>query len=263
MEHKRFHMARQEDFNREELSSKTLELMLFREMITNQDFLSRLSGVIDFRWFRTPHIRLMAEFAMLFYKKYGGVLTRDLVESLIQKRNDAQTIDANKVDLNTALYDFNKAKELDLGPMDENTKIAKIQAYVKQEAMRNALLDSATDLEQANTDGIIESTLKKFEDIQKILFEKVDLGVEMSKDEVEMAVGEPFDKTRDAEGNEVWMYARSNDVILDVWFNEKGFVIQAKARRATDAPTSLPKSNKKKIKKNGGGGNWQNGTPLQ
>lgn len=85
----------------------------------------------------------------------------------------------------------------------------------------------------------------------------------MSKDEVEMAVGEPFDKTRDAEGNEVWMYARSNDVILDVWFNEKGFVIQAKARRATDAPTSLPKSNKKKIKKNDGGGNWQNGTPLQ
>ena len=85
----------------------------------------------------------------------------------------------------------------------------------------------------------------------------------MSKDEVEMAVGEPFDKIRDAEGNEVWMYARSNDVILDVWFNEKGLVIQAKARRATDAPTSLPKSNKKKTKKNDGGGNWQNGTPLQ
>lgn len=175
---------KQEDFNKEELSSKTLELMLFREMITSQDFLSRLSGVIDFRWFRTPHIRLMAEFAMLFYKKYGGVLTRDLVESLIQKRNDAQTIDANKVDLNTALYDFNKAKELDLGQMDEDTKIAKIQTYVKQEALRNALLDAATDLEHSNTDNIIESTLNKFEEIQRILFEKVDMGVEMSKDEV-------------------------------------------------------------------------------
>ncbi len=186
-------MAKQEEFHREELSSKTLELMLFREMITNQDFLSRLSGVMDLRWFRTPHIRLMAEFAMLFYKKYGGVLTRDLVESLIQKRNDAQAIDANKIDLNAALYDFNKAKELDLGPMDEATKISKIQAFVKQEAMRNALLDSATDLEKANTDGIIESTLKKFEDIQKILFEKVDLGVEMSKEEVDGSMEDHID----------------------------------------------------------------------
>ena len=184
---------KQEDFNKEELSSRTLELMLFREMITNQDFLSRLSGVIDFRWFRTPHIRLMAEFAMLFYKKYGGTLTRDLVESLIQKRNDVQTIDANKVDLNTALYDFNKAKDMDLGAMDENTKIAKIQMYVKQEAMRNALLDAATDLEHANTDGIIESTLGKFEEIQRILFEKVDLGVEMSKDDVEDSLEDHID----------------------------------------------------------------------
>ena len=105
-------MAKQDEFQKEELSSKTLELMLFREMITSQDFLSRLSGVIDFRWFRTPHIRLMAEFAMLFYRKYGGVLTRDLVESLIQKRNDAQVIEANKVDMNTALYDFNKARDM-------------------------------------------------------------------------------------------------------------------------------------------------------
>lgn len=164
----------------EELSPKTLELMLFREMIVNKDFLGRLSGVIDFRWFRTPHIRLMAEFAMAFYRKYGGLVTRDLIESVIQRRNDTQLVDANKVDLNAALYDFNKAKELDFGSMDEKVKIEKIQTYVKQEAMRNALLDSATDLEKKNTDGIVENCLKKFESIQKILFEEVDLGYELS-----------------------------------------------------------------------------------
>ena len=48
----------------------------------------------------------------------------------------------------------------------------KIQAYVKQEALRNALLDSATNLEKKNTDNIIEDTLKKFESIQKMMFEK-------------------------------------------------------------------------------------------
>ena len=176
------------DFMREELSSRTLELMLFREMLVNQEFLGRLVDVVDMRWFRTPHIKFMAEVAVSYYRKYGGLVTRDLVESVIQRRNDTQLIEANRIDLNSALFDFNKAKSLDLGSMDESVKMEKIQNYVKQEAMRNALLDSATDLEKRNTDGIIENTLRKFEDIQRILFEKIDLGVEMSKDEVESSL---------------------------------------------------------------------------
>ena len=178
---------------REELSSRTLELMLFHEMIVNQDFMGRLSDVVDFRWFRTPHIRVMAEISVAYYRKYGGLVTRDLVESVIQRRNESQLVEANKIDMNVALLDFSKARDLNLGGMSEEAKIGKIQDYVKQEAMRNALLDSANDLEKVNTDGIIEATLRKFEDIQKILFEKVDFGVEMSSAEVDAAMEEHLD----------------------------------------------------------------------
>jgi replicative DNA helicase len=178
---------------KEELSSKTLELMLFREMLVNQEFLGRLSDVVDFRWFRTPHIRLMAEFAVGYFRKYGGLVSRDMMESVIQRRNENQVIEANKIDINTALYDFNKAKELDLGSMDKATQISKIQEYVKQEAMRNALLDSAENLEKKDTDGVVENTLKKFDDIQKILFEEMDFGVEMSAEEVEDSMEEHID----------------------------------------------------------------------
>ena len=178
---------------KEELSSKTLELMLFREMIVNQEFLGRLSDVVDFRWFRTPHIRLMAEFAVGYFRKYGGLVSRDLVESMIQRRNENQVIEANKIDLNAALYDFNKAKDLDLGSMEKAAQISKIQEYVKQEAMRNALLDSATSLESKDTDGLIEKTLKKFDDIQKILFEEIDFGVEMSAEEVDASLEDHID----------------------------------------------------------------------
>ena len=65
------------------------------------------------------------------------------------------------------------------------------------------------------------------------------------------------------------MYARSNDVILDVWLDEKGFVTQAKARKSTDDPTA-PKSSKKKraTKSNNdsmriAGGDMTSGTPLE
>ena len=185
---------RSTDIFREELSSKTLELMLFKEIATNMDFLGRLSMVVDFRWFKTPHIRAMAEIAVAYFKKYGGLVTRDLMESVLRRRNDTQLLEANKIDLNSALYDFNKATTLDLGSaMTDEVKTKKIQEYVKQEAMRNALLDAASDLEKKNTDSIVENALKKFEDIQKMLFEKLDFGVELSSEKIGETLSEHMD----------------------------------------------------------------------
>lgn len=169
----------------EELSDKTLELLLFKEIITNREFVGKFSEIADFRWFKTPHIRFMSQFAVNYYKKYGGLVTKDVVESVIQKKNEKEIIESNKIDLNSSLFDFNKAKDLDLGAMDEQTKIDKIQKYVKKEAMRNALLDSANDLEKSGTDDICEQTLKKFESIQSILFEKEDFGTDYGADTIE------------------------------------------------------------------------------
>ena len=169
----------------EELSDRTLELMMFREMLVNPDFMGRLASVVDFRWFRTPNIRVMSEIAVSYWRKYGGLITKDLVESVLQKRNESQLIESNRVDITQAIFDFNKAKDLNLGQVDDGDfRISKIESYVKQEAMRNALLDAATSLEKQDTDQIVAETLKKFDDIQKILFEKMDFGYELSSTEV-------------------------------------------------------------------------------
>ena len=96
-------------FFKEELSEKTLELMLFREMVLNSDFMGRVSSVVDFRWFRTPHIQFMARFAVSYFKKNGILVTRDIMESVIQRVNENQAIAANKIDLNAAMFDYNKA----------------------------------------------------------------------------------------------------------------------------------------------------------
>ena len=97
----------------------------------------------------------------------------------------------------------------------------------------------------------------------------------MSKEEVELAVGEPGNKV--AAGNiEVWLYARSNGVVLDVVFDTRGVVIQAKARlgdvnSTPPAVTSAEKKVKKSTntssnKKNVGGiqgGTMETGSPLE
>ena len=85
----------------------------------------------------------------------------------------------------------------------------------------------------------------------------------MSKEEVEMAMGEAFKKTYDADGGEMWMYTRSNDVILDVWFDEKGYVTLAKARRANDDPINGKRTKGKRSAKSRAGNVAKNGTPLE
>lgn len=169
----------------EDLSDQTLELMLFQQVLVNKDFNGRFSEIADYRWFRTPHIRIMAEFSVKYYTTYGTLITRDLMESVLKRKNDTQVIESNKIDLNAALYDFTKARDLDLGEMTTDVKISKIQKYVKQEALRNALLDSANSLENKNTDDLIGNTLSKFEDIQRILFEEVDFGFEFSTEGID------------------------------------------------------------------------------
>jgi hypothetical protein len=80
----------------------------------------------------------------------------------------------------------------------------------------------------------------------------------MTKDEVLMAVGEPNSKIMDSEGNDMWLYARSNGAILDVKFNEQGSVASAKARQGS-------KNAKGKHSRRGGGiagGKMKTGTPI-
>ena len=58
--------------------------------------------------------------------------------------------------------------------------------------------------------------------------------VGMRKEEVLMAVGEPFRRTVDQFGIETWIYLRSKGVVLDVSFDERDIVSLAKARYGTD-----------------------------
>ena len=84
----------------------------------------------------------------------------------------------------------------------------------------------------------------------------------MSKDEVQLAVGEPASKIVDSEGLDMWLYARSNGVILDVKFDAKGKVKSAKARAGNKQATS---SKNKSSRRNVGGiqgGTMETGTPL-
>ena len=83
----------------------------------------------------------------------------------------------------------------------------------------------------------------------------------MSKGEVQLAVGEPASKIVDSDGLDMWLYARSNGVILDVKFDAKGKVKSAKARAGNKQNSSKKKSSRRNV---GGiqGGTMETGTPL-
>ena len=84
----------------------------------------------------------------------------------------------------------------------------------------------------------------------------------MSKDEVQLAVGEPASKIVDSEGLDMWLYARSNGVILDVKFDAKGKVKSAKARAGNKQATSRKKKNSRRNVGGIQGGTMETGTPI-
>lgn len=84
----------------------------------------------------------------------------------------------------------------------------------------------------------------------------------MTKDEVLLAMGEPVSKITDSDGNDMWLYARSNGVVLDVKFDVKGLVKQAKARVGDASKAKSSSSSKKKNVGGIPGGTMKTGTPL-
>ena len=96
----------------------------------------------------------------------------------------------------------------------------------------------------------------------------------MTKDQVELAMGEANEKVREPNGEDKWMYNRSNGVIFEVWFDaHSGIVRDDKARLSAEESkrrmTLMKSSNNKKssrkaaIMQDRAGGRMTTGTPLQ
>lgn len=94
----------------------------------------------------------------------------------------------------------------------------------------------------------------------------------MTKAEVELALGEPFQKLMEADGTQRWMYSRTNGVILEVWYDKDTDVVKdAKTRltteetkkRATTSKSKQRPTSRQKIDNVTAGGNYTTGTPLE
>jgi uncharacterized membrane-anchored protein len=87
-------------------------------------------------------------------------------------------------------------------------------------------------------------------------------------------MGEAARKIEGGNNLDMWLYVHSNGVVLDVTFDERGYVIEAKARRGdvNSEPPTLRKSKRSgqskqsKQRKNVGGiigGTMETGTPIE
>ena len=184
--------------NREELSDETLELMLFKEAMFNKDFMSKLIGIKGFLdWFKTSDVRKMVHFGTSWFRKNNIIISKDILESIINKNNEIKVSNADKIDVTSALRYYSKARELDLGNIDGATKMRKIQEYVKRCVFREVLLDAAGKLDSSkgNTDSMISDSFNRFDEIQKILFEEMDFGFDFGEnsDDCEKLIDEHID----------------------------------------------------------------------
>ncbi len=86
----------------------------------------------------------------------------------------------------------------------------------------------------------------------------------MTHEEVEMAMGEPISKIVDNKGIEKWLYPRSNNKILEVYFDEKGHVSKGKSIQGNKAAPSTSAMQKKNMRSSKSSSTYTRpGTPLR
>lgn len=161
----------------QDFATDTLEKLVLKKALSDQNWLNCLSKINDSRWYQDARVRQTVANAVAFYKKHGYApttkLTLELAKLSSQKHPDSGVTVASVQQLlsEVASMDFGQAEEL---------VNANVREFVRRGAFYNALFDNAELLEKRSGDyrKVVDDCLANFDRVQKIVFSDVDIGMD-------------------------------------------------------------------------------------
>lgn len=156
------------DFSRE-----TLEKLLFRQVLTDKQYMNVISQNFDKRWFKVSHLDLLFDLSIKFFNKYGKTpnakVLKALVKGYIEKKNRT---DLNQHELfetidNSLNFDLSIDKELLEGYLNQ---------FIRKQALYTSIMDNVDAIEN-NSDEVLEKCIARFDEINKLSFMQKDIGM--------------------------------------------------------------------------------------
>ena len=157
-----------------EFSRDTLEKLLFKQILTDKQYMNVVSENFDKRWFKTPTMDLAIELSVKYFKKYGSMpsvkVLKALVKGYVEKKNrtDISIAEASE------LIDMSVSTDLNI---DKEVLEQQLNNFIRKQALYTSIMDNVEDIEK-DSDAVLDKCLARFDEISKISFMQKDLGMD-------------------------------------------------------------------------------------
>ena len=157
-----------------EFSRDILEKLLFKQILTDKQYMIVVSQNFDKRWFKTSSMDSSIEIAIKYFKKYGTIpnikVLKALLKGFVEKKNrtDINLSEANDL--------IDSSISLDLN-IDKEVLEQQLNSFIRKQALYTSIMDNVEDIEK-NSDEVLEKCISRFDEISKMTFMQKDLGMD-------------------------------------------------------------------------------------
>jgi len=157
-----------------EFSRETVEKLLFKQILTDKQYMNVVSQNFDKRWFKIGSMNLLVDLATKYFKKYGKMPNAKIVKALAKGYVEKYGKTEISVSETNELVDSAISMEMNL---DKDVLEEQLNNFIKKQALYTSIMDNVEDIEK-NSDSVLDKCISRFDEINKISFKQRDLGMD-------------------------------------------------------------------------------------
>ena len=156
--------------------SDILEKLLLKRVLVDKNWLNILSKKFDKRWFKNDTVSLIVKLTLNYYGKYSSIPNAKIIQMLAQKY--AEKVPDSNVKASDVQQLLGEVQSLDYN-IPDNVLSQNLKEFIKRNSFYNALYDNSELLSRnpESYEAVVSKCLENFEEVQKIIFNDTDLGM--------------------------------------------------------------------------------------
>lgn len=157
-----------------DFSRDTLEKLLFKQILTDKQYMNVVSQNFDKRWFKIKNLDIIFDLAIKFYKKYNKIPNVKVVKALM--KGFVEKGDRTDINIQQTCELIDSAVSSDLS-IDSEILDKYLNNFIKKQALYTSIMDNVDEIEK-NSDNVLDKCIARFDEINKISFRQKDLGMD-------------------------------------------------------------------------------------
>jgi len=156
-----------------DFSRDILEKLLFKQVLTDKQYMNVVSQNFDKRWFKVENMSTLIDLSVRFFRKYGKIPNSKTLKALVKGFAERKNPEMNVNETND-LIDSALGMEMNL---DKDVLCSYLNTFIRKQALYTSIMDNVDDIEN-NSDEVLEKCIARFDEVSKMTFMQKDLGMD-------------------------------------------------------------------------------------